>query len=248
MALVRKIALSLLLAATAGVLLLAAWELWNYREWATFTPRDSSFSADDRARLLGERLDLISKRAGDMELLVLILLGTSGLYALVFVTASYFSTANFNRQTEQTVRLMQDRIGLAMGDLRELQEATEQKLAQAPQSITPTPVMVTPEPEPEPTIVVKAEAEATLATIPERDLAQMASEIHYELACRAASAGDFHRAMRELRAAFEHESKSLDQRLAADIEEGGPLYQLAGTPPFDQAITDLLLNMSIGIG
>ena len=63
-----------------------------------------------------------------MELLVLILLGTSGLYAIVFVASSYFSAASFTRQAGQTVSQMQDQIGLAMGDLRELQEQTEERL------------------------------------------------------------------------------------------------------------------------
>ncbi len=54
--------------------------------------------------------------------------------------------------------------------------------------------------------------------------------------------------MRELAAAFEHQFKTLEERLASDIEEGGKLYELASTPPFDKAVNDLLLNMSIGIG
>ena len=41
--------------------------------------------------------------------------------------------------------------------------------------------------------------------------------------------------MRELAAAFEHQFKSLDERLAGDIEEGGKLYELASTAPFDKA-------------
>ena len=52
----------------------------------------------------------------------------------------------------------------------------------------------------------------------------------------------------ELTASFEHQFKALEERLANDIEEGGRLYDLASTPPFDKAINDLLLNMSIGIG
>ncbi len=76
----------------------------------------------------------------------------------------------------------------------------------------------------------------------------LASEIHYELACRFAASHDFARAISELTAAFEHQFHALDERLASDIEEGGQLYELASTPPFDKAVNDLLLNMSIGIG
>ncbi len=74
----------------------------------------------------------------------------------------------------------------------------------------------------------------------------LASEIHYQLACRSANCHDFPRAMRELTAVFEHQTLALDEKLVADIEEGGKLYELASTPPFDKAINDLLLNISIG--
>ena len=76
----------------------------------------------------------------------------------------------------------------------------------------------------------------------------LASEIHYDLACGSAASHEFTRAMRELAAAFEHQFRALDERLAGDIEEGGKLYELASTAPFDKAVNDLLLNMSIGIG
>lgn len=128
MAGLRKIALGLLLAASAAVLLLAALELWNYRQWAYLPVHEPEFSQDDRAHMLQDRMDLLSKRVGDMELLVLILLGTSGLYAIVFVASSYLSATGFTRQAGQTISHIQDQIGLAMGDLRELQEQTEQKL------------------------------------------------------------------------------------------------------------------------
>src|SRR5580658_4647395 len=128
MAVLRRIALGLLLATSAAALLLAALELWNYRQWAYLPLHEPAFNQDDRARLLQDRIDLLTKRVGDMELLVLILLGTSGLYAIVFVASSYVSATGFTRQAGQTIRQIQDQIGLAMGDLRELQEQTEQKL------------------------------------------------------------------------------------------------------------------------
>ena len=55
-------------------------------------------------------------------------------------------------------------------------------------------------------------------------------------------------AIEQLRAAFRHPSKNLEDALARDIEEGGVLYQLASTPPFDKAVNDLLLNVSVGMG
>jgi len=305
MAVLRKVALGLLLATSAAALLLAALELWNYRQWANLPLREPAFRQEDRARILQDRVDLLSKRVGDMELLVLILLGTSGLYAIVFVTTAYFSAASFTRQASQTVSQIQDQIGLAMGDLRELQEQTEEKLKaaipnQAPSNQAPSnhdrqiaeiAARLEAWQDQHPTDQSKlalltdestaAHLDATAgselgATLPilylgfariytrsdparsrfylDRALrlappkSPPASEIHYELACRFAASRDFARAMDALTLAFEHQFKALEERLANDIEEGGQLYELASTPPFDKAINDLLLNMSIGIG
>jgi hypothetical protein len=320
MALLRKIALGLLLTASAAVLLMAAWELWNYREFVSLPINQPSVSADDRARILQDRMDLLSKRVGDMELLILILLGTSGLYAIVFVASSYFSATSFARQADQTIGHIQDQIGLAMGDLRELQEHTEQRLRQM--MATPVAQQITAQADAPPagwqTQIAEITARITawqglawedriLSEQARLDLVQdenaaaylevaagpqassaicgalaglhlgfgriyassdaarsrfylekalrlalpespLASEIHYELACHFAAAHDFPLALRELAAAFEHQFKTLDSRLAGDIEEGGKLYELASTAPFDKAVNDLLLNMSIGIG
>lgn len=300
MAVLRRIALGLLLATSAAALLLAALELWNYRQWAYLPIHEPAFSQDDRARILQDRMDFLTKRVGDMELLVLILLGTSGLYAIVFVASSYFSAASFTRQAGQTVSQMQDQIGLAMGDLRELQEQTEERL-KAMLSPANTPAnydqqiagiaarlaawrdqqlsdqskleLLTDESA---AAHLDALTGSQLGALPELylgfsriyagsdsarsrfyldralHLAQpkspLASEIHYELACQLAALHDFARAVGALTLAFEHQFKALDERLASDIEEGGKLYELASTPPFDKAINDLLLNMSIGIG
>jgi len=308
MAALRKIALGLLLAASAAVLLLAALELWNYRQWASLPTHEPAFNQDDRARLLQDRVDLLTKRVGDMELLVLILLGTSGLYAIVFVASSYVSATGFTRQASHTIRQIQDQIGVAMGDLRELQERTEQKLnGVLPAGGEPAPNKANPpsfeKQVAEMTVRLAAwqtehlseesrlgllhdeSAAAHLDAIAGSELGEAlptlylgfsrvytrsdsarsrfyldralrlappkspaAAEIHYELACRFAQFHDFGHAIGELAAAFEHQFRALEERLASDIEEGGQLYELASTPPFDKAINDLLLNMSIGTG
>ena len=302
MAVLRKIALGLLLTASAAVLLVAAVELWNYRQWAYLPTHEPGLNEDNRALILQDRMDLLSTRVKDMELLVLILLGTSGLYAIVFVASSYLSATSFSRQASETISRVQDQIGLAMGDLRELQERTEQNLQGALVGGVPVP-----SPNYEHQI---AEIAARLAVWQNRQLSEeskldllrdesvaahldaaagsaigvplpslylgfsriyagsdpsrsrfyldralrlappksaLASEIHYELACRFAASHDFTRAIAALTAAFEHQFKALEERLAGDIEEGGQLYELASTPPFDKAVNDLLLNMSIGI-
>jgi hypothetical protein len=342
MAVLRKIALALLLAASAGVLLMAAWELYNYRQFAYLPLQESGFtSGGDRARLLQNHMDLMTKRVGDMELLILILLGTSGLYAIVFVASSYFSATSFARQADQTIGHIQDQIGLAMGDLRELQEETEQRLHQmtaapvSPHQMTAAPVsprkltiqsqaipadQLVPEP-PQPGWLsevtemaarlnawqsliwqdVPLGEEARMELVQDENAAAylevaegvkagsgmcsalaglylgfgriyasfdrarsrfyleralrlatqespLASEIHYQLACHFAASRHFPVALRELGAAFEHQFKTLEERLASDIEEGGKLYELASTAPFDRSVNDLLLNISIGIG
>jgi hypothetical protein len=287
-------------------MLLAALELWNYRQWANLPLHEAAFSQDDRARILQDRMDFLTRRVGDMELLVLILLGTSGLYAIVFIASSYVSASSFTRQTGQTISTLQDQIGLAMGDLRELQEQTEQKLKEllvpAPPASTHPPAtpaynkqiadmaarlaawQVGPLSEESTLGLLRDESVAAhldalggseAGALPELYLgfsriysrsdpgrsrfyldralrlaspqSSLGSEIHYELACRFAAAHDFAHAITELTAAFEHQFKALEERLAGDIEEGGQLYELASTPPFDKAINDLLLNMSIGI-
>ena len=253
-------------------------------------------------------MDLLTKRVGDMELLVLILLGTSGLYAIVFVASSYFSATSFARQADHTIRHIQDQIGLAMGDLRELQEETEQRLnGVLPAGGEPAPNKANPpsfekqvaemtvrlaawqtehlSEESRLGLVQDESAAAHLDAIAGSELGEAlptlylgfsrvytrsdsarsrfyldralrlappkspaAAEIHYQLACRFAEFHDFGHAIGELAAAFEHQFRALEERLASDIEEGGKLYELASTPPFDKAINDLLLNMSIGTG
>ena len=255
-------------------------------------------------------MDLLTRRVGDMELLVLILLGTSGLYAIVLVVSSYFSATSFARQADQTISHIQDQIGLAMGDLRELQEETEQRLSQMTARRLPS----ADQPARCPTGVGDPDRRnhrapgrlARPASQRTRPVGADAGRKHHGLsgscrrhagqllrwrACTLGLGGStrlrtrrgrastwsarcawrrrnrpwlrkstiswpadsrlptiFARAMRELAAAFEHQFKTLDERLASDIEEGGKLYELASTPPFDKAVNDLLLNMSIGIG
>ena len=303
MAVLRKVALGLLLAACAAVLLVAAVELWNYRQYAYLPSHEPGLNEDNRVLILQDRMELLSTRVKDMELLVLILLGTSGLYAIVFVASSYLSATSFSRQASETIGHVQDQIGLAMGDLRELQERTEQNLQGMLVSGVPASSLnydqqiaeiaarlavwqnrqLTEESKlellrdesvaahldavggpaigaPLPTLYLGF-ARIYAASDPSRSRfyldralrlappkSSLASEIHYELACRFAASHDFARAITELTAAFEHQFKALEERLASDIEEGGQLYELASTPPFDKAVNDLLLNMSIGIG
>ena len=100
---IRKVTLWLLLSAALAVLILAVFLLWNYLQRGS--------------------VEMLAKRLGDIELLVLILLGTSGLYAIVFVASSYFSAVTFARQADRSIANIKEQLGLALADLRAHHEA-----------------------------------------------------------------------------------------------------------------------------
>jgi hypothetical protein len=280
----RKVTLVAVLLASLAVLAMAAYLFWGF----------------------GQRpLDTL---ADDILLLVVILLASCGLYAMVFALSSYSSAVAFARQADQSIASIRDQLGIAMGELRALQEEARKNLQQQqPSAGASTPPRTTP-------ANVEAHLSAILKRIAAWDGAALeaqgklelmhyenaaayleltggpdagpslaalyrrfaeiyaandktrqrfyltralslappdsrsASEIHYDLACWFADNRDFSHALGELTLAFQHQSKALDDRLAQDIEEGGRLYLLASTPPFEKAVNDLLLNMSIGIG
>lgn len=307
----RKVTLAALLGASLAVLALAIYLFFDYREGQYLL--DNSYTAtagiDERTRALDSHVENLARHVGDAELLVMILLGTSGLYALVFVMSSFFSAVSFARQADRSIGSIRDQLSLAMSDLRELKEEARKILqTQAPPARSPG------EPQQRSTGNLAAQVDtmlqqmakwgsvgldsqarlellhyesaaaglewtggpplgASLAGLYRRfaefyaasDKArqrfyltraltlgpadsQTASEIHYDLACWYADSRDFSHALGELTLAFQHQTKALDDLLAQDIEEGGRLYQLATTPPFEKALNDLLLNMSIGIG
>ena len=73
-----------------------------------------------------------------------------------------------------------------------------------------------------------------------------AADLHYTLGCLLARNGDLEEALREIQMAFLNKSPDLDQKLAQDIEEGGPLFELANREPSDQVLLDLLMDVSVG--
>jgi hypothetical protein len=70
--------------------------------------------------------------------------------------------------------------------------------------------------------------------------------IQYDLACALAKRRLFREAVAELKSALAHNAQPFYKRLAQDIEQGGDLYELANTPPYDSEVNDLLLNVSVG--
>ncbi len=73
-----------------------------------------------------------------------------------------------------------------------------------------------------------------------------AAELHYTLGCLLGREGELEEALREVQMAFLNESPELEQKLANDTEEGGPLYELANREPYDQVILDLLMDVKVG--
>lgn len=242
---IRKVTLGLLLASALSALFMAVFLLWNYREWPQ-VPLRPPYAAelDERTRLLQERVEALNKRASQVELLVLLLLGASGLYSIVFIGSAYVSAMRFARQADQSIAKINHQIGLSIGDVRELKEEVRRTLHdQVNQSQSQVNVELAG--------LYRSFAAICASTDPARGISCLdralalapSPDIHYDLACCHAAAHDFEHAVRELTLAFQVQSKALDERLAQDIEEGGKLYELASTPPFDKAVNDVLLTV-----
>ena len=321
MVMLRKVTLAVMLAASLAVLALAVYLFSDYRQ-AQYLLDNSK--VDGGLPELHDRIETLSRRIGDAELLVVILLGASGLYAIVFALSSLSSATSFARQADRSIAAIRSQLGAAMSELRELQEEASTALHAEPhiadeqadrlrrqlraivREEIATGRHASPNMEAEVDSIVrqiatwniaeldsqaklelrhyeraaayleltrKPQLGASLAGLYRRfaelyaasDKAQQrfylnralslappdsqsVSEIHYDLACWFADNRDFSHALGELTLAFQHQSKALDDRLSKDIDEGGRLSQLASTPPFEKALNDLLLKMSIGIG
>jgi len=293
---IRRVTLALLLSISLAVLLIAVMLAWNYRQWE-YLPLHGPYTSDldERSRILQDRVEILTRRVGDMELLVLLLLGTSGLYSIVFVASSYLGAVSFGRQADRTIANFRDQLGLAMGDLRELKEDTERRLSEEPKRVPGEDLEehvaaigariagLRPDRLDEQARLELLHYESAVAYLEltggaeiatsiarlyrtfasfydSRDKArfylnramplspadsELAAEIHYDLACWYAANNDFAHSAGELALAFQRPSKALDDRIARDIEEGGELYGLANTPPFDKVLNDLLLNITL---
>jgi hypothetical protein len=321
----RKVTLAVVLGASLAVLVLAVYLFLDYRQSSRIPMPASNLSdAYSEIRILQDHVDILTRRVGNMELLVMVLLAASGLYALVFALSSLSTTMSFARQADRSIAAIRDQLGVALNDFRRLQDDARKALHPQPRIADETVdhprqevrTVVREEMSPEPRasenlelhldamlrrmanwngagldsqaklelqhyesaaayleLTGKIQLRESLADLYGRFAglyaasdktrqrfyltralslvppdSQAASELHYDLACWFADNRDFSHALGELTLAFQHQSKALDDRLARDIDEGGRLYQLASTPPFEKALNDLLLKMSIGIG
>jgi len=289
---IRRVTLALLITVSLAVLTIAVSLAWSYRQWE-YLPLHGPYTSDldERSHILQDRVEILTKRVGDMELLVLLLLGASGLYSFVFAATSYFSAASFGRQADRTIATFRDKLSLAMGELgdlkRELNEDTnptnagglEEHVAAISARIAGFRLDRLDEQARLELLHYEsavayleltggAEIAASLARLyrtlasfyDSRDKArfylnralllapsdsELACGIHYDLACWHAANNDLVHSTGELALAFQRPSKALDDRIAQDIEEGGELYKLANTPPFDKVLNDLLLNITL---
>jgi len=127
----RRLTLGIVLTAGLAVLILAVYLLWDTRQWDLSPVPQQTASADTtdrRTQSIQDRMELLTKRLGDVEILVLILLGVTGLYTIVFLVSTNSSAMHFGRQADRSIASIRDHIGLAMGDLRELKEETRRIL------------------------------------------------------------------------------------------------------------------------
>ena len=200
---------------------------------------------------------LLSQRIQDLQILVIILLALSSLYTVVFLLSPSVSDRILRQQAEQTVRAVKAQLARSMEEFHELKEefrrimlgneklarqlrwdasAGSPKTKEVPEATAPPSKTEAP---------VGGDDQLNRAISLTSDTAA-AAELRYSRGCLLASQGDLEKASREIQMAFLNKSPDLEQRLARDTEEGGPLYELANREPYDQVILDLLMNVSIG--
>lgn len=133
MLLLRRIATGVVAAAALAVLVLSVYLLWNARQW-DYLPLNSSYTSDldARAQLFQDKLDIYSHRVNDMENLVIILLGITGLYTIIFIVTADLNARSMRRQVDRAIQRMQEQMNAAMDDrAKSKQEAIEAQEAES---------------------------------------------------------------------------------------------------------------------
>ncbi len=123
MLLVRRIATGIVVAAALSLLILSVYLLWNARQW-DYLPLHTSYTSDldARAQLFQDKLEIYSRRVNDMESLVIILLGITGLYTIVFIMTADFNARSTSRQVGRAMLNVKEQMATSIGNLRELKE------------------------------------------------------------------------------------------------------------------------------
>lgn len=128
MLLVRRIATGIVVAAALAVLTLSVYLLWNVR--LDYMPLNTAFASDldGHARMLQEKLDVYSRRINDIEMTVMILLGITGLYTIIFILTADLNARGVRRQVDRAMADVKDQMGASMSELRELKEEAREAL------------------------------------------------------------------------------------------------------------------------
>ncbi|HLJ45038.1 MAG TPA: hypothetical protein VKU01_03475 [Bryobacteraceae bacterium] len=403
MLLLRRIATAVVLLAATAVLILSVYLLWNARQW-DYLPLHPTYSSelDARAQAFEQKLEIYTRRVNDMQLLVVLLLGTSGVFMILFMLTADFAARASRRKMDQALTAAKNQLDATARELRLLKEEAnkaiqhqareaaarleaiqqaarakmqdlETKTREAPPVLEPlereleeirkriealaTVARATDEQQQEisqyeqalaavdliygrqlgthlvqihraltkyyrsrdnsrarfyatrayaanPTdfqlandigtlaleshppdyaqarkyfevslilrgeqqrarygLALVARGEGNLSAA--RELLEAAGKIsawemapdeggaasvHYQLACVLARGGEFARAAEELDASFANRSRELEEALTRDTEEGGDLYAFANTPPYEDTVNDLLLNVLLDKG
>lgn len=130
--LLRRITFVVLLAASAAVLLLSLYLLWNARPWdyLPFIDRPST-NLDARSQLLNDKIDIYNHQIEDLEKMVALLLVLSGLYVIAFALSSHFAAERYKSLYGNAVDMVHDDFATLAGDLREIQEQAERAVERA---------------------------------------------------------------------------------------------------------------------
>src|SRR5260370_23923046 len=123
MLVLRRVATVIVIAASLAVVLLSVYLLWNARQNDYF-PLHPSYTPDLRVQQLEEKLEIYSRRVNDMENMIIILLGISGLYIIVFILTTDINARGMRRKVDQALENVQRQVDDSMRALPELKEET----------------------------------------------------------------------------------------------------------------------------
>jgi tetratricopeptide (TPR) repeat protein len=263
--LLRRIIFAALLAASTGVLLLSLYLVWNAHPWD-----DLPFIAQPAtsAEGLNAKIDAYNRQADNLAKTIALLGVLSALYVIAFAVSTHLAAERYQSLCDQTVDKVRDEMAVLVGDLREIQEKAERAVERAAEVSGRAEELLRQQAAAKPAAglsdsarvrynlaVLKRsagqleDAEAllhSLLALPGTD-GVLAAEARYELACTEASRGPEHfgQALQHLKEAFREKTPSIEKRISQDIDDGGPLQALAARAPFDKAINDLLLDVSV---
>jgi tetratricopeptide (TPR) repeat protein len=130
--LLRRITFVVLLAASAAVLLLSLYLLWNARPWdyLPFIDRPST-NLDARSQLLSDKIDIYNHQIEDLGKMVALLLVLSGLYVIAFALFSHFAAERYQSLCAKAVDMVHEDFAMLVGDLREIREQAERAVERA---------------------------------------------------------------------------------------------------------------------